>query len=46
MIRGQGDSREETLAARQELLGSLKAALSEKRFEELMEGTAWNLNAE
>jgi len=28
MIRGQGDSREETLAARQELLGSLKAALT------------------
>jgi len=41
----QGDSRKETLAARQELLGSLKAALSEKRFE--IDGRhAWNLNAE
>src|SRR6266850_1399682 len=46
MVRGQGDAREETLAARQELLGSLKSALSAKRFEELMEGTEWNLNAQ
>ena len=46
MVRGQGDLRDETLAARQELLGQLKSALSEKRFEELMEGTAWNLNVQ
>jgi hypothetical protein len=45
MVRGDGDPREETLAARQELLGSLHSVLSEQRFAELMEGTGWNLSA-
>jgi hypothetical protein len=46
LIRGEGDPREETLVARQDLLKSLKSALSEKRFGELTEGTGWSLSGE
>jgi hypothetical protein len=46
MVRGDGDPREQTLAARQELLRSLNSALGEKRFGELMDGTGWTLNSE
>jgi hypothetical protein len=43
IVRGDGDPREQTLAARQELRKALKSALGEQRFGELMEGTGWNL---
>ncbi len=44
MVSGEGDPREKTLAARRELLESLKSTLCEERFSELMGGTGWNLN--
>jgi len=43
MVRGDGDSRPETLSARQELLRDLKKGLGQNRFEELMAETGWML---
>lgn len=46
VVRGTGDPREQTSAARQEFGTMLKSALGEKRFEELMEGTGWYLKSQ
>ncbi len=46
IVRGDGDPREQTLPARQELQKALQSALGEKRFAELKEGTGWNLTGE
>jgi hypothetical protein len=46
VVRGTGDPREQSLAARSELERTLKAALGENRFAQLIEGTGWNLKGE
>jgi len=43
IVRGDGDPREETLKARQDLQKAVRSALGEKRFAELIDGTGWNL---
>ena len=43
IVRGDGDPREQTLEARQNLQKAVRSALGEKRFGELIDGTGWNL---
>lgn len=46
VVRGTGDPREQTHSARVQLQTTLKAALGESRFAELLAGTGWNLTNE
>jgi len=46
VVAGQPDERAEAAAARKELENGLKATLGEKRLQQLLEQTGWNLQAE